>query len=72
LALTWLDERSTPSLISGCEDRCSVTTNAASSAATPAKEPSVRAEAHPALCAETTVNTSSSIDAVPVTAPGRS
>ena len=42
------------------------------SAATAASEPSVRADAHPASGASTTVNTSSSIEAVRAVAPARS
>ena len=72
LARIWLPERSTPSRISGCELRRSMVTKTVSSTATARKDSRVRAEAQPASGAWTTVKTSSSIEAVPVTAPGRS
>ncbi len=72
LARTMWPERRMPSRTSGCRTLSSVTTNSASSAATPASEPIVRREAQPASGACTTVKTSSNIDAVMVTAPTRS
>lgn len=65
-------ERSTPRRISGPGERRSMETKTASSTATARKDSRVRAEAQPASGAWTTVNTRSSIDAVPVMAPGMS
>ena len=61
-----------PKRTSGAGVRRSCATKAARIAAAPASEPSVRAEAHPASGASTTVNTNSNIPAVTATAPVRS
>ena len=72
LARTSEAERRIPSRTSGRAVRRSMATNAVIRAATAAREPIVRTEAQPASGASTTVNTSSSMDAVRVTAPARS
>ncbi len=61
-----------PNGTSGSRLRDSITAKAARPATTRANEPSVRADAQPACCAETTVYTSRSMAAVTVSAPGRS
>ena len=54
-ALVSAPERKMPSGTSGSRLRRSMATNAASGTATAANEPMVRADAHPACWAETTV-----------------
>ena len=61
-----------PSRTSGCAERCSIATKAASSNAATAKPPSVSTAPQPASGASTTVRTSSSIAAVIVAAPAKS
>ena len=65
-------DRKMPNGSSGSRLRRSMTPNAASSTAAPAKDPRVAAEAQPDWGAPTTADTSSSIAAVTVTAPGAS
>lgn len=71
-ARTCEPERSTPRRTRGLALRRSIRTKETSRAAATTKDSRVRTEVQPASGAWTTVKTSSSIAAVPVTAPGRS
>ena len=66
------EERRIPSRTSGVAVRCSCRTNNPKIATTAASDRSVRADAHPAVGASTSVNTSRSIPPVIATAPARS
>ncbi len=71
-ARTRAPERRIPSRTNGCAERCSMTTNSASSAAVTTKPPTMDADPQPDVGAVTTVRTSRSMAALTVSAPGTS